>query len=181
MKVFGLSSVIDDIWALRSKHNPFLEHYETVNTIVIEKLTANEPITIGTIKITPVKVEIDMPNTIFVFEENDRKVLYAPCDVKQFPINNPLLKNADLLILGDVIPPGPLKDGYIVPENNRLLDEMFTLEGVVQLKQQIQANSVLVTHIEEEWGKSFDDYKQLEKQYKSDNITFAFDGMRIQL
>ena len=34
-----------------------------------------------------------------------------------------------------------------------------------------------MTHLEEDWGKSFDDYKQLEEVYP--NVRFAYDGMEI--
>lgn len=38
---------------------------------------------------------------------------------------------------------------------------------------------MIVTHIEEDWGKSYDDYLELEKEY--DGVKFAFDGMEIVL
>lgn len=39
--------------------------------------------------------------------------------------------------------------------------------------------SVIITHIEEDWGKSYNDYLELQKQY--DNVKFAFDGMKVKL
>jgi len=34
--------------------------------------------------------------------------------------------------------------------------------------------------MEEEWGKSFDDYKKLEKEYER-YLQFAYDGMKVEL
>ena len=31
--------------------------------------------------------------------------------------------------------------------------------------------------LEEDWGKSYDDYKELEKQYE--NVRFAYDGLEL--
>lgn len=36
-------------------------------------------------------------------------------------------------------------------------------------------------HIEEAWGKSYDDYKQMEKELKQYYIEFAYDGMSIKI
>jgi phosphoribosyl 1,2-cyclic phosphate phosphodiesterase len=38
-----------------------------------------------------------------------------------------------------------------------------------------------IVHIEEEWGKSFDDYKKIEEKYARYNLQFAYDGMKIEL
>jgi len=85
------------------------------------------------------------------------------------------------LIIGNVIPDEPLKDGYFVPQDNKLRKEMFSIEEIIEIKEKLNIGKVIITHIEEEWGKSFDDYKGLEKKYRQFNIKFAFDGMRIKL
>ena len=40
--------------------------------------------------------------TIFVISENERKIIYAPCDVKPFP-HSELFYDADILIIGNTI------------------------------------------------------------------------------
>ena len=39
----------------------------------------------------------------------------------------------------------------------------------------------IITHIEEMWRLSFDEYKAIEKRYKKYNIKFSFDGMKLKL
>ena len=38
---------------------------------------------------------------------------------------------------------------------------------------------VIITHLEEDWGKSYDDYLKLENQYNQ--IIFAYDGMIFEI
>jgi len=58
---------------------------------------------------------------------------------------------------------------------------LHSLSEVVELIERINAKGTLIVHIEEEWGKSFDDYKKLEQKYKTWNLQFAYDGMKIKL
>ena len=114
---------------------------------------------------------------MFLIQEKDKRVIYAPCDVKPFP-KNPELENLDLLIIGSFHPEGPLKEGIIIPPNNPLRLELFSLKELQELAKKLKAKRTLVTHIEEEWGKSFDEYRKLEHEY---NLRFTYDGMRIEI
>ena len=58
-------------------------------------------------------------------------------------------------------------------------ETLHSLEEVRNIAKEINAKNIIITHIEEDWGKSYDDYKELEKSY--DNIIFAHDGMIIDL
>ena len=46
-------------------------------------------------------------------------------------------------------------------------------------KEKYNIQRVIITHLEEDWGKSYDDYLDIQKQYSG--IEFAFDGMEIIL
>ena len=56
---------------------------------------------------------------------------------------------------------------------------MFTLDEIMELKHTYRIKRIIVTHIDEYWGKSYAYYRELEK--KLDNISFAYDGMEIIL
>ena len=116
--------------------------------------------------------------TIFVFSENSHKVIYAPCDVKPFPENNIFL-DADCLIIGNTIVADVLKDGFLLEKDNPLRDELFVMDVIVKLKYKYQIKRVIITHLEEDWGKSYDDY--LIMQNKLDGIEFAYDGLELSL
>jgi phosphoribosyl 1,2-cyclic phosphate phosphodiesterase len=59
--------------------------------------------------------------------------------------------------------------------------ELFSMEEALKLAKNLEAKKTIFTHIEEEWGKSYDDYKVIEGLYGRENIAFAYDGMKINL
>lgn len=64
-------------------------------------------------------------------------------------------------------------------EDNPLIDELFTLGDIEELKNKYNIKRVIITHLEEDFGKSYDDYVELEKEL--DGIEFAYDGMNIEI
>ncbi len=71
------------------------------------------------------------------------------------------------------------KDGVILEDDNILKLDLYTMHEIVLLKNKYNIREVIVTHLEEDWGKSFDDYLEIEKTYE--NIKFAYDGMIIEI
>lgn len=57
--------------------------------------------------------------------------------------------------------------------------ELFTLYKIDTIRKQYGIKEVIITHLVEDWGKSYDDYRELEKKLNS--IHFAYDGLKIQL
>ena len=53
------------------------------------------------------------------------------------------------------------------------------MEEILELKEKYDIKNIVITHIEEDWGKSYDDYLKLENKYES--VKFAYDGMEISL
>ena len=98
--------------------------------------------------------------------------------VKPFP-ESKLFLNTDCLIIGNTIVGEVLKDGFILKEYNPLRDELFTLGDIEELKNKYNIKRVIITHLEEDLGKSYDDYVELEKEL--DGIKFAYDGMKIEI
>jgi phosphoribosyl 1,2-cyclic phosphate phosphodiesterase len=76
--------------------------------------------------------------------------------------------------IGDV-----LKNGKTIGRDHPLRSELHSVEDVLLIADRFNIKKVIVTHIEEDWGKSFDDYLELEKHYK--NVTFAYDGLTVEL
>lgn len=170
--VFAMEHVMNDLNSISFKFGCYFDYYDTVRNL-IKRNSVKDSICIGNIKITFIKVN---HATVFVFEENNRKVIYAPCDVKPFPKND-IFKNADLLITGNTIIGDVLKNGVVLSDNNLLKRDLFSTDEVIDLKKKYNIDKVIFTHLEEDWGKSYDDYLDLEKNYH--NIEFAYDNMDI--
>ena len=113
--------------------------------------------------------------TFYVITEGIKKVLYACCDVKPF-VHNELYYDADVLIIGLISDDGILKDGSRL-EDAPFRDDMFTMEEVEKSRQTYRIKRIIVTHIDEYWGKSYAYYRKLEETLNQ--ISFAYDGMEI--
>lgn len=173
INVFAMEHVMEDLNSIRSKHGSYLDYYENVRNI-IKRNAVTDFVVLNGVKVTFVKAG---SATVFVFEQEGRKVIYAPCDVKPFPKNN-IFKNADIMVIGNTIVGEALKGGYVIKDGNALKDELFSMDEIEQLKNEYNIQKVVVTHLEEDWGKSYDDYLELQKQYK--DIAFAYDGMILE-
>ncbi|ARC84215.1 beta-lactamase superfamily domain protein [Clostridium argentinense CDC 2741] len=181
ISLYGLYDVIEDLKQIRNKYGSYLGYYKSTGLIEIKSLNEHESITIDNIKISFIPVKTPDTSTIFVFEEEERKLIYAPCDIKPFPKDEETFYNAECMILGNVIPDEPLKGGYFIPKDNILKQTLFTMEEVIEIKNKYNIKEVIITHIEEDWGKSYSDYIKLEEKYREQNIKFAYDGMEINL
>lgn len=174
INVYAMEHVMSDINSIQFKFGTYLEYYEKTRNL-IKRDIINKPMYIEDIKISCIKVN---HATVFVFEENDKKVIYAPCDVKPFP-NDEILKNAELLIIGNTVVGDILKGCFILKEDNTLRKELFSLDEIQNIKREYNIKNVIITHLEEDWGKSYDDYLELENKYSG--IKFAYDGMEIDI
>lgn len=175
VKVISLKAVMDDLKMQGTKYGSALAYYASCGLITLHEEN-NLKVENVCIEIVPANVEESV--AIFIFTEDDKKIIYAPCDVKPFPENDKF-QNADTLIIGNTIIGDILKNGFVLEQGNPLRTELFVMDEIVALKEKYHIKKVIITHIEEDWGKSYDDYLELQKEY--DGIYFAYDGMEVTL
>lgn len=169
----ALPEVIDDINAWNG--NGLCYYEEVLKCISIKKTNY---IKIGGMELHLINNRTYKGNmTFYVISDKGKKVIYACCDVKPFG-HNDLYFDADILIIGCVSDDGILKDGSRL-EDAPFRNDMFTLDEIREIKNKYRINRVIVTHIDEYWGKSYGYYRELEKTL--DDIYFAYDGMEIIL
>jgi Metal-dependent hydrolases of the beta-lactamase superfamily I len=173
--IYANSDVMRDINGIGSRLGSYLDYYASLHLITRK---ATDVIASDTIKITLIPVPIEKAVSVFVFESNGKKLVYAPCDCKPFP-NEELIYGADILIIGNTIVGNTLRNGRAIANNHPLKLELYAMEDVLEMKEKYAFGRVIITHLEETWGKSYDDYINLEKKYN--NINFAHDGMIITL
>lgn len=173
INIYALSDVIDDIYSIKNKFGSYLSYYESLNLCKINKINT---LTLNNIKISLIPIITNIVSTAFIFQWENKKVVYAPCDNKPLT-NNPLLFDADLFILGGFIPSSGFNDGTVLSKDNQIFKAMFTLDEINTIYKEYNPKKIILTHLEEDWGLSYDDYLKLN----TPNITFAFDGMEINM
>lgn len=176
IRVLALDGVMRDINAIASRFGPYLSYYESQG--LIRRETVEAPVALGDITLTFVPVDDTHRVTVFLFEQGGRRLVYAPCDVKPFP-RRTLFEGAELLVIGNTMVGPTLKNGFALAEDNPLRKELFVMEEIMELKASLGIDQVIITHLEEDWGKSYDDYLALQAQYPG--VRFAHDGLCIAL
>jgi len=88
----------DLLESVRSVYGPILDFYEAQGFIVFN--TFKENIRIGNIELTAIPVDRgDQISFVYSLKNDNKKIVYAPCDIKPFPIRRKEVYNADLLII----------------------------------------------------------------------------------
>lgn len=175
IEIASLPAIVEDIKKQGTKYGSFIEYYEAKGLVCTKKIRAFKK---GSILVELVPVDEQEHVAIFVISSNNKKIIYAPCDVKPFP-KSEKFKDADVLIIGNTIVGDVLKDGFVLSEDNPLRKELFSLDEIDAIRKRYDIKEVVITHLEEDWGKSYGDYRELEKKLNFTN--FAYDGLRIQL
>lgn len=175
VEVASLPVILEDIRKLSTKYGSVMGYYESRGLVRTRGIRAFE---VNDILVELVPVDAQEHVAVFVISSDGRKVIYAPCDVKPFPASD-RFRGADVLIIGNTIVGDVLKDGFVLGEGNPLRKELFTMDEIGGIRRQYGIGKVIITHLEEDWGKSYDDYRALEEEL--DSIFFAYDGLRIRL
>jgi len=97
---------------------------------------------VGNIKISAVPVGKSKSVSVFVFEENGRKVVYAPCDCKPFPMDESM-RGADLLIIGNTFIGNVLKDNRVIGAGHPLRQELQSMGDVMEIKRELSIADVI--------------------------------------
>ncbi|WP_297521135.1 MBL fold metallo-hydrolase [uncultured Clostridium sp.] len=176
VQIRALREVYNDINDIQNKFGGYFEYYKSKNLCKFE-YSENFKVNNLTVKLYPVRGNIIA--TVFLFEENRVKVIYAPCDIKPFPYIKDL-ENVDLLIIGCFVPDNFITDEKIFGTDIVMYSDLYTANEIIKIKKDLGIKRVIITHLEEEWKLSYDDYKLLEKTYNGE-IEFAKDGMSIIL
>lgn len=175
IEVASLPVILEDMKRQGTRYGSFLGYFEAKGLIYTRGIRSFQK---GGVSVELVPVDAQEHVAVFVISSGGRKIIYAPCDVKPFPESEKFW-GADVLIIGNTIVGDVLKNGFVLQEDNPLRKELFTLEEIQGIRKRYGIGEVIVTHLEEDWGKSYDDYKRLEGEL--DSIRFAYDGLTLPL
>jgi len=163
---------------ISSQYGPVIDYYLEKGFVRIEPF--GDKILIDDVQITAVPVDSGSQIVfIYVFDKNDRKVIYAPCDLKPFPEHRDEVRDADLLIIQPGMFETGLKHDFIYPDDHISRTTLYTFEQTMKIAKRIGAKKTIFVHLEEHSSRSYDDYRALEGKHP--NISFAYDGMTLEV
>jgi len=163
---------------IRCAYGPLIDFYQEQGFVRCSPFRAKTRIGPMTISAIPVN-RGSLLSFIYAFEKEGKKMVYAPCDIKPFPEEREEVQGADLLVTQPGIFEEGLKHGFIYPRDHISRSTLYTFEETLALGRRIGAKEILFVHLEEYWNRSYDDY--LAIQGNCENITFAYDNMRVTI
>jgi phosphoribosyl 1,2-cyclic phosphate phosphodiesterase len=72
-------------------------------------------------------------------------------------------------------------NGELMPKDHWLRWRLLPFDRQLELIDELKSKMTIICHLEDVWGRNYDDYLRLEQQNRSKNITFAIDGMIVEI
>jgi phosphoribosyl 1,2-cyclic phosphate phosphodiesterase len=141
-----------------------------------------ETITIGQTTIRPFRLA---ENYVYAFlmEESGKRVLIVADELHNWS-PSPDVCGVDLAILPmGLVEFDPCTGERRISAEHPLLKEEATFDQTLEIVRQLQAARVILSHIEEPDGLSYDDLQALQQRLQGDGlpISFAFDTMKVDV
>jgi phosphoribosyl 1,2-cyclic phosphate phosphodiesterase len=161
------------------QHLSTLEEQGMVKMVVIRDKTSVE---LSNVCITPFRLAEQFVYG-FLFEDGERRLVVVPDDTFGWKPDKSL-HGVDLVILPmGVAEFNPLTGRRRMGKHHPVLVDEATFENTLEIIRELQAKKVVLTHIEEHDGLSYDDLAlvagKLQKQGL--NVQFAFDNMIVNV
>jgi len=162
---------VTDVWLpswvredFRKRHGleENLEYFERAGIARINEVGEGEPFQLDGITVRPFRMA--QPGlTAYILERGSRRWVFALDDTKDWKPSTEF-SDPDLLVLETGWFERDPEGGIIVPSGHPIRNEEASL-----------------THIEQLWDRSYEDYLELEKKHNGHKLEFAYDGLRINL
>jgi phosphoribosyl 1,2-cyclic phosphate phosphodiesterase len=158
------------------------EHMAQKGYVRLIPLQDGDTVTLGHTRIFPFRVAQDYVYA-FLFEENGRRVLIAPDELFAW-VPPDFAKGVDLAVIPMGIPKfHPLTGARQAPDDHPVFTSEATFTQTLDIVRQLDARRVIMTHLEEPDGLSYDDYGRLEARLRADgfDIAFAYDTLLVEV
>lgn len=159
------------------KYIPNFRYYEQRNFIKIISIEDREPVKLEDLKITP--VDFKRPDRVrygFLIEQDNKKVMYAPCSVFNAKLDK-YWQDLDILFL-ETGWHGPQQE-YRKKEIEPWFKDHISFEENIKWLKKLKPEKMVLTHVEGSIHQTHDLMLKLTKNYPKINI--AYDGMDIDL
>lgn len=161
------------------------EHFcylEEKGVVRIHVLADGESLMLNKTRITPFRLAADYVYA-FLLEEDGKRVLIAPDELVGW-VPPAFVRGVDLA----VIPMGvtefnPLTGKRHIPAGHPILKVEATFRQTLKMVEQLEADTVVMTHIEEADRLGYDDLCELEERLLREgyNIRFAYDTLVVEV
>ena len=179
---------VTDVWLpswvredFRKRHGleDNLEYFERAGIARIHEVGEGEPFQLDGVSVHPFRMT--QPGlTAYVLERESRRLVFALDDAKDWKPSTDFLE-PDLLVLETGWFERDPKGRVIVPLGHSIRNEEASFEETLEIIDRINPRKAILTHIEQLWARSYDDYLELEKNYHEYKLQFAYDGLRVKL
>jgi phosphoribosyl 1,2-cyclic phosphate phosphodiesterase len=159
-----------------------LAFMEARGMVRITEVPDGEAITLGETSVQPFRLAEDYVYA-FLLEQNETTVLIAPDELHGWE-PPPSLRGLDLAVIPmGVLEFDPDTGERLIHEDHSVLKHEATFRQTLDIVRKLDAARVVLTHIEEPDGLSFDDLKNLERRVSDDgpDISFAHDTLVIDV
>jgi len=156
-----------------------LEYFERAGIARINEVGEGEPFQLDGITVRPFRMA--QPGlTAYILERGSRRWVFALDDTKDWKPSTEF-SDPDLLVLETGWFERDPEGGIIVPSGHPIRNEEASFDETLDIIDRINPQKAVLTHIEQLWDRSYEDYLELEKKHNGHKLEFAYDGLRINL
>jgi phosphoribosyl 1,2-cyclic phosphate phosphodiesterase len=159
-----------------------LEFFQDKGIVALHVVANGETVNLGDYRITPFPLAEAFVYA-FIIEGDGKRALIAPDELLGWKPDR-LLGHFDLaLVPMGVVDVNPLTGAQNIPAEHPVLALEATFRQTLDILRSVDADRLIMTHIEEPDGMSYDDLLQLEQKLAKDgwSIRFAYDGMMLHV
>jgi len=113
--------------------------------------------------------------TAYILERESRRLVFALDDTKDWKPGTEFL-DPDLLVLETRWFERDPEGRVIVPPGHTIRNEEASFEETLGIIERINPRKAVLTHIEQLWAWSYEDYLELQKKHKSYKLQFGTMG-----
>ena len=159
-----------------------LRYFERSNLVRLHRVPDGESFSIDDTQITPIALADDHVYA-FLFEGEGRRLFVAADELVGWEPPSSL-GHLDLAVIPiGIVEVSPLTGERYTPANHPVLESEATFEQTLEMVRQMDADRVMMSHIEEPDQMGFDDLQELATKLAAEglNIGFAYDGLVIDV
>ena len=156
-----------------------LDYFERAGIVRIHEVGEGELFQLNGMSVRPFRMA--QPGlTAYLLEQESSRSVFAIDDTKDWKPGTELL-DPDLLVLETGWFERDPQGHVIVPSGHWIRDAESSFEETLEIIERINPRKAVLTHIEQLWARSYEDYLELEKKHHGRKLQFAYDGLRIRL